>query len=555
MTRRRTNASRLLWIASRRALSSCLALSALAVLCLIGPLSAVSALAATGTTWTSRASANDSAAWYSVAYGNGLFVAVGASGAVMTSADGVTWTSRTAAAANNWRSVTFGLGLFVAVGQTGTGSRVMTSPDGVNWTIRVSAADNDWLSVTYGNGLFVAVAQSGSGNRVMTSEDGTNWTSRVSAADYSWFDVTYGNGLFVAVAASGASDRVMTSPDGVTWTLRTSASNDNWYAVTYASGVFVAVGGGGGSGLRVMTSANGTSWTGRTAAAANNWVGVSYGAGLFVATSNSGTGNRVMTSPDGVTWTSRVSAANNNWFGLAYGNGRFVAAASSGTSRAMTSGSDCGDGLAYTAGDWRQFATPCTASASPASVASVLGNAPTANLSAATYGSQWALYGRNATNSGNTLLTSSAALGSGAGYWIKSFSAPVNGVLTVAGAAAAPTTGVSGCQSLVGCVVVAVGSTTAGSRMLGNPFGYDVPWSKVRIRVGGSSGTVYTPSAADAAGYVSKQIWIWNGSSYDTWDDATTPGNLKYSQSFFMKVLTGGAGQTIELLIPVNSTI
>jgi hypothetical protein len=65
--------------------------------------------------------------------------------------------------------VTYGGGLFVAVAATGSGNRVMTSPDGIVWTSRASAADNSWTSVTYGNGVFVAIAYTGSGNRVMTS--------------------------------------------------------------------------------------------------------------------------------------------------------------------------------------------------------------------------------------------------------------------------------------------------------------------------------------------------------------------------------------------------
>jgi len=61
--------------------------------------------------------------------------------------------------------ICFGNGLFVAVSASGSGNRVMTSPDGINWTLRTSATNNYWTSVCYGNGLFVAVA-SGS---VMTS--------------------------------------------------------------------------------------------------------------------------------------------------------------------------------------------------------------------------------------------------------------------------------------------------------------------------------------------------------------------------------------------------
>lgn len=82
---------------------------------------------------------------------------------------GASWTVRTSAADNNWYAVAYGNGLFVAVGITGTGNRVMTSPDGVTWTNRSSAADNQWQGVTYGNGLFVAVAATGTGTRVMTA--------------------------------------------------------------------------------------------------------------------------------------------------------------------------------------------------------------------------------------------------------------------------------------------------------------------------------------------------------------------------------------------------
>ena len=326
-----------------------------------------------GITWTIRTSAADNS-WYSVTYGNNLFVAVAITGAgnlVMTSPDGITWTIRTSAANNQWRSVTYGNGLFVAVAGSGTGNRVMTSPDGINWTSRTSAANNQWYSVTYGNGLFVAVAINGAGNRVMTSPDGINWTLRTYQPDLMWRSVTYGNGLFVAVAQSGTGNRVMTSPDGITWTSRTSAADNQWYSVTYGNGLFVAVAQGGtvnqvmtspdgitwtgrtaaaaiqwqsvtygnnrfvavaysGTGNQVMTSLDGSTWTSQNAAAANQWLSVTYGNNLFVAVAYSGTGNRVMTSPDGSTWTSRTSAADNNWISVTYGNNRFVAVAQSG---------------------------------------------------------------------------------------------------------------------------------------------------------------------------------------------------------------------------------
>ena len=129
----------------------------------------------------------------------------------MTSPNGITWTLRTSTANYNWNSIAYGNGLWVAVSASGSGDRVMTSPDGITWTLRTSAADNNWNSVAYGNGLWVAVADTGSGNRVMTSSDGITWTLRTSAANNAWISVAYGNGLWVAVATSGLGNRVMTS--------------------------------------------------------------------------------------------------------------------------------------------------------------------------------------------------------------------------------------------------------------------------------------------------------------------------------------------------------
>jgi len=86
---------------------------------------------------------------------------------------GITWTAQTTpATTQTWRGIVYGNGVFVAVAASGTGNRVMTSPDGVTWTSRTTPVDNGWNDVTYANGLFVAVAGSGTDNRVMTSSDG-----------------------------------------------------------------------------------------------------------------------------------------------------------------------------------------------------------------------------------------------------------------------------------------------------------------------------------------------------------------------------------------------
>jgi len=95
----------------------------------------------------------------------------------------------------------------VAFGATGTNDRVMTSPDGITWTTRTSAADNLWWGVTYGDGLFVAVAvgaTTGTGNRVMTSGV-LNTTSGSSGSSVPVFSLSFDSMPGVLVSGTGGS--------------------------------------------------------------------------------------------------------------------------------------------------------------------------------------------------------------------------------------------------------------------------------------------------------------------------------------------------------------
>ena len=176
-----------------------------------------------GITWTSQTAAVKD--WYSVVWGNGKFVAVGSSvtfsgapvyrGEIMTSPDGITWTTQTSTASDTWRSVAYANGIFVAVSATGV---VKTSPDGTNWTSQTPAVNNPWNSVTWG-GLagqekFVAVSCCGVGNRAMTSPDGITWTAQNSTVSNRWNSVIWGGSTgqekFVAVSETGTANRVMT---------------------------------------------------------------------------------------------------------------------------------------------------------------------------------------------------------------------------------------------------------------------------------------------------------------------------------------------------------
>jgi hypothetical protein len=292
-----------------------------------------------GDLWTAEIAASDDS-WSSVAWGDPevapstsapTLVAVASGGddtRVMTSPDGVNWSSPLGPIpVNDWQSVVWG-GLFVAVGSRGDDSQVMTSPNGINWTPRLAASDDSWSSVTFrnDNGTFVAVASSGDDTRVMYSNDGAgvSWSSPSSPVPVNaWQSVAWGDDTFVAVASSGDDTRVMYSNDdsGAIWLSPSSPVPVNdWQSVAWGNGTFVAVGSSGDD-SQVMTSPNGVTWTPRLAASDDSWSSVTYGNGTFVAVASSGDDSRIMTSRNnGVTWTLRNSPAANAWQSVAWGH-------------------------------------------------------------------------------------------------------------------------------------------------------------------------------------------------------------------------------------------
>jgi hypothetical protein len=260
---------------------------------------------------------------YSVCYGNGLYVAVGRSGKLVTSPDGITWTVRTSGfGATDIYSVCYGNGLYVASGDSG---KLATSPDGITWTARTSGFGPIYIiySVCYGNGLYVAAGVSGT---LATSPDGITWTVRTSGFGPTHIirSVCYGNGLYVAAGVSGT---LATSPDGITWTVRTSGFGATTiYSVCYGNGLYIAA----DEFSKLATSPDGITWT----VHATGFVGgtirsVCYGNGLYVVVGGVGA---LVTSPDGITWTVRTSGFGPiDIYNVCYGNGLYVAVGLRGT--------------------------------------------------------------------------------------------------------------------------------------------------------------------------------------------------------------------------------
>ena len=179
-------------------------------------------------TWTERARAAEAldnwhlSAAYTYAYGlgdgNGVFVAPGYVGVIMTSADGVVWTSGNAGTYENLTAVAYGGGKFVAVGNSGTVS--VSADNGRNWTAGTTGNFENLVAIAYGNGKFVVVGDAEYGEAIVSSVDGgLTWTA-INFADRSLQRITYGNGVFIAGGTNWVSGTGIILPwtDGSTWT-------------------------------------------------------------------------------------------------------------------------------------------------------------------------------------------------------------------------------------------------------------------------------------------------------------------------------------------------
>ena len=193
-----------------------------------------------GINWTETNNRLTVRPWRSVCYGNGKFIAV-ASGTnyFAYSTDGITWTESTISdTSRNWYSVCYGKDKFVVV--TYNSNYFAYSTNGINWTEdTISSTNRDWRSICYGNNKYVAIAYNS--NYFAYSTNGINWTEGTnSSTSRSLYSACYGNGMFVAVAIN--SNYFAYSTDGINWTEDTiSGTNRYWYSVCYGNNKYIAV--------------------------------------------------------------------------------------------------------------------------------------------------------------------------------------------------------------------------------------------------------------------------------------------------------------------------
>lgn len=218
-----------------------------------------------------------------MAYGNGRFVAVG--DGIISSTAGVNWTAGYDTGVQ-LESVAFGGGMFVAVGRNGT---IVTSGDGLSWTARNSGSTSSLGAVAYGGAQWVVLGGVG---ELLTSADGMTWTQRDSGTSASLNDVVYDDTRWLAVGFSGT---IVSSLDGINWAEQRIGDGENLKGIAYDGARRVVVGNSG----TIFDSLDGMNWTRRFAGIGNHFLGVFHFGGGFLLTAED---DLVLVSSDGQAW-------------------------------------------------------------------------------------------------------------------------------------------------------------------------------------------------------------------------------------------------------------
>ncbi len=274
--------------------------------------------------WYVRAAPNSNPL-NAITYGQGLFVAAGGQGSLLTSPDGSNW----AQAAGSLLAVTFHCAAFgdeFYLGGEGA-ALISYSADGTNWTAGLSTnGQQQVVAILNRSGVQALQWDPVGGSSLLSSWDnGVDWSSSSLPTTNMLFAMTVGRlgnslsapDLYLAVGAQGT---ILTSADGLHWSAQSSGTRLALRAAVFHQGRILA---GGESGA-VLTSTNGVSWS---AAAPTSFDirGFASSGNAVVAVGSYGGAGRVQASLDGLTWPGTAVAFAAPVNAVAYGGSTFVA--------------------------------------------------------------------------------------------------------------------------------------------------------------------------------------------------------------------------------------
>lgn len=167
----------------------------------------------------------------SIAYGEGVLVAVGDTGLFAIRQDGGPFEEIGDRSGVNFNVVRYADGMFVVGGQMGY---TWHSDNGLSWERTRAANSNDHFGgLVFARNTWWAVTNTG---KVFSSFDGKQWNLRLNRPDAYFYDIAYGYGDLVVAADDG---RIFISSDGTDWVEHDLKHDGGFTGVAYGNRKFV----------------------------------------------------------------------------------------------------------------------------------------------------------------------------------------------------------------------------------------------------------------------------------------------------------------------------
>lgn len=187
-----------------------------------------------------------------------MVVAVGDAGIVYSTSNGHDWTRQREGSPNDALiDITWTGTEFIAVGFSGT---LLRSPDGITWTFFGPGTQSHLNGVAASDTLMVAV---GSGGMMFSSTDGDIWDSLASFGSITFNDIVYADEMWVACASGG---KIFRSIDGLNWEAQVSVflPTLTFSAITRTDSLFfvaaIDISSGSANRCSIYSSPDGDAW-------------------------------------------------------------------------------------------------------------------------------------------------------------------------------------------------------------------------------------------------------------------------------------------------------
>ena len=269
----------------------------------------------------------------SIIYADGKYFAVGDSGIVLISPDGIRWSGVSTPTQNALRSVAWaqttpsGVPHFTAVGDAGA---IVQSLDGLKW-FSCSGGTKNLRAVAWGNNMFLAVGD----NQVLVSQNGAAWTpSAVSSYAGNLRAIIFADSQFAAV---GDRDSVFLFSKGNSvqmHTISSQASSPHRYSsIAWGNKTFVVF---DSTASAVLSSSDGVVWDMRLncgGSSISRFSNIAWTGSSFVFSRTSGKAldidGSLYSSADGRTWplASQTGLASIDIISLASDGSSYAASA------------------------------------------------------------------------------------------------------------------------------------------------------------------------------------------------------------------------------------